>query len=96
MDASNVDVRRLLIEMIWQGRIDRCADLARHAALRRSDCDHHCRISAVRALLACDHDETVRECASAMLTDAASWPDEVVCHVAPDLCSRRSSQQKNW
>ena len=82
--SSNVDVRRLLIEMIWQGRIDRCADLARHAALD-ADCDHHCRISAVRALLACDHDETVRECASAMLTDAASWPDEVVCHVAPDL-----------
>ena len=91
--SSNVDVRRVLIEMIWQGRIVRCADLARHAALD-ADCDHHCRISAVRALLACDRDETVRECASAILTDAASWPDEVVCHLAPDLFPRIISAEE--
>ena len=82
--ASNVDVRHLLIDMIWQGRIERCADLARDAAFDAAY-DHHCRIAAVRALLACGLVNTVRECASAMLTDAASWPDEVVCHVAADL-----------
>ena len=82
--ASNVDIRHLLIDMIWQGRIDRCADLACDAAFNAA-CDHHSRITAVRALLACGRHDTVRECASAMLTDAASWPDEVVCHLAADL-----------
>ena len=91
--ASNVDVRHLLIEMIWQGRIERCADLARDAALDVAY-DHHCRIAAVRALLACDLDQTVKECASAMLTDAASWPDEVVCHLAADLFPRIISAEE--
>ena len=91
--ASNVDVRHLLIEMIWQGRIARCADLAHDAAFD-AECDHHCRITAVKALLACDLDETVRECASAMLTDAASWPDEVVCHVATYLFPRIISAEE--
>ena len=85
--ASNVDVRHLLIETIWQGRIERCTDLASDAAFDAA-CDHHCRIAAVRALLACELDETVSECASAMLADAASWPDEVVCHLAADLFPR--------
>ena len=91
--ASNVEVRHLLIEMIWQGRIERCTDLARDAAFDAA-CDNHCRIAAVRALLACDLDETVRPCASAMLTDAASWPDEVVCHVAADLFPRIISAEE--
>ena len=91
--ASNVDVRHLLIDMIWQGRIERCADLARDAAFD-SECDGHCRIAAVRALLACGLDDTVRECAAAMLTDAASWPDEVVCHVAADLFPRIISAEE--
>ena len=91
--AYNIDVRQLLIDMIWQGRIERCADLAREAAFD-STCDDHCRIAAVRALLACGLDETVRECAAAMLADAASWPDEVVCHVAADLFPRIISAQE--
>ena len=91
--ASNVDVLHLLIEMIWQGRIERCADLARDVAFDIA-CEHHCRIAAVRALLACDLNETVRECAGAMLTDAASWPDQVVCHVAADLFPRVISAEE--
>jgi len=91
--ASNVDVRHLLIDMIWQGRMERCADLARDTAFDPA-CDSHSRIAAVRALLACDLDETVRECATAMLTDAASWSDEVVCHLAADLFPRIISAEE--
>ena len=51
--ASNVDVRNLLMEMIWQGPIEGCADLARAAALDvivRPPLPHHVqsgRFSAV-------------------------------------------------
>ena len=82
--ASNVDIRHLLIKMIWQGRIIPCMDLARNAAFDAA-CDHHTRITAMKALLACGHQDVVRECASAMLTDFTSWPNEVVLSLVADL-----------
>lgn len=82
--SANFEVCEVLLELIRQGRMVACTDLARSAALDASGEDN-CRIAAVRALAACGQDETLRECVSAMLDDDGSWPNEVVCHVAVDL-----------
>ena len=91
--ASNVDVRNLLMEMIWHGPMAACVDLA-HAAALDVSCGHHCRITAMRALVACGGDGTVRQYADSMLADPVSWPDEVVCHVAADLFPRIISAEE--
>ena len=70
------DVRLLLLELIWQGGLGECADLAEGAA-RDVTLDRDSRIVAVRALVECDSDDT-RAIADSMLDDPASWPDQVV------------------
>ena len=84
---ANEDVRELLIEMIWQGPIEGCADLARSVALDTTLRPHH-RTIAVRALVACGWDDSVRELADAILAHPESWPDSVVHGVAADLFPR--------
>ena len=85
--VANADVRELLLQLIWQGRMESCADLAEAAAFDTSG-DSYGRIVAIRALVACGRDETLRKCASAMLAERDSWPDEVVCSVAAGLFPR--------
>jgi hypothetical protein len=80
----NTDVRELLLEMIWQGRIAACADLAQAAALDATSNDYH-RIAAVRALIACDRHEIARQIAESIIADQATWPDKVVHGLAADL-----------
>jgi hypothetical protein len=81
---TNADVRDLLIEMIWKGPVEECADLARAAALD-VDWTVRQRTVAVRALLACGHDTAAREIVTAILDDRPSWPDRIVYGVAADL-----------
>ena len=80
---TNDDVRKLLIEMIWQGSVDGCADLAHSVAVDPTENPYH-RIVAIRALVACCHDRA-REIADAILAQPESWPDRVVHGVAADL-----------
>ena len=82
--VANADVRELLLQLIWQGRMESCADLAEAGAFDTSG-DRYGRIVAIRALVACGRDETLRKCASAMLAERDSWPDEIVCSVAAGL-----------
>ena len=82
--ATNEEVRELLIEMIWQGAVESCADLAHEVAFKGSSTEHH-RIVAIRALVACNCAEDVADLASDMLEQSTSWPDRVVCGVAADL-----------
>ena len=84
---ANEDVRELLIEMIWQGRIEACADLARSVAFDTTLHPAH-RVIAVRALVACVGDDSVREIADTILDHPESWPDRVVHGVAADLFPR--------
>ena len=91
--SANVEVRELLLEMILHGPIERCADFACDAALDNA-CENRCRIVAVKALLACNLEDTVRECAIAMLANDASWPDEVVLCLAKDLFPRIVSAEE--
>ena len=81
---TNDDVRKLLIEMIWQGAIEDCADLARAVAFDVTKTPPH-RIAAIRALTACGCHDDAREIADAILAQPASWPDRVVRGVAADL-----------
>ena len=85
--ATNDEVRELLIEMIWQGAIKSCADLARAVAFAPSSTRRH-RVVAVRALVACKCDADVASLASDMLARPASWTDGVVHGVAADLFPR--------
>ena len=78
--STNDDVRELLIEMIWQGAVDDCADLAHAVALDASEPPYH-RIAAV----ACCRHDSAREIVDAILAQPESWPDRVVHGVAADL-----------
>ena len=85
--ATNDEVRGLLIEMIWQGEIESCADLAREVAFEGSSTRHH-RVVAIRALVACNCEDDVANLADNMLAQSANWPDEVLRGVAADLFPR--------
>ena len=82
--AENDDVRALLIEMIWLGPINSCADLAHAVAVDQTRGAYE-RITAVRALLACGRNSSVRKLAEQMLPTATSWPDRVVLGIAAEL-----------
>ncbi len=79
---TNDDVRQLLIELIWQGRIKECANLARAAALNTAWTDHQ-RITAIKALLECNEVITIKEIAADIITQPSSWPDRIVHHISP-------------
>ena len=81
---TNDDVRELLIEMIWQGAVEDCADLTRTVAFDATETPYH-RIAAIRAMIACGCHDDAREIADAILDQPASWPDRVVRGVAADL-----------
>lgn len=81
---TNTDVRELLIEMIWQGPIESCADLVETAARDMAWGEYH-RVAAIRALLACRRTEIARELADSMMTHPEFWPDKVMLGVAADL-----------
>ena len=85
--ATNDEVRELLLELIWQGAIERCADLARAVAFDPSSTPHH-RVIAVRALVVCKCNADIADLASDLLAQPASWADEVVHGVAADLFPR--------
>jgi len=81
---ENADVRELLIELIWQGRIDSCADLAHAAALDASWNDYH-RIVAIKALIECGKKEIARRLADDILGRSTTWSNKIVHGVAPDF-----------
>ena len=84
---ANTDVRELLLELIWQGAMKGCADIAFHAA-RDMDLPYHHRVLAIRALLACDRDQEVRSITNSLLSEASEWPGRVVSGLASDLFPR--------
>ena len=83
----NDEVHELLLEMIRLGPVNDCADLANTVARDLTRPLNH-RISAIRALIACDKEGTVRELADKMLIGPASWTDEIVHFLAAELFPR--------
>jgi hypothetical protein len=74
---TNPDVVELLLEMIWQGSIEGCTDIARAAVFDVDQLEQH-RMIAIRALVACDKVETLREISTSILAEPTKWPDLVI------------------
>lgn len=85
--ATNDEVRELLLEMIWQGAVAGCSDLARGVGFDGSSTANH-RVIAIRALVACNCDDDVANLTSNILAQPTIWPDEVVRGVAADIFPR--------
>lgn len=84
LGRSNDEVRTLLIETIRQGRIERCADLARAVAMDEAQREFH-RVDAIRALAACRRNVDLREIADDLMKRPQAWPGRVVHGAAPQL-----------
>ena len=85
---ANEEVRKLLIHLIRLGPVEACADLARGVAFDTAASDND-RIDAIRALLACGWNDSVRELGGAMLAEPTSWADRLVHFIAPDMFSSK-------
>ena len=83
-EASNPEVRDLLLEMMWQGGIEGCADIAA-AAAQDAKLTWYQRVTATRALLACNLVQAVREVVESVLSEPEKWPDRFVHVMAGDL-----------
>lgn len=81
---SNEDVRELLLELIWQGAIEGCVEIAEQGAYDIRLSEYH-RIISVRALLACNRVKSVRRVADSILQDPDIWSDRIVRGLASDL-----------
>jgi hypothetical protein len=81
---ANPDTRALLIRVIWQGRIAGCTDLARAAAFS-AEWSAYDRIVAIRALVACNEMEVLRDVVDDVMANGDCWPDRVVFSLAEDL-----------
>jgi len=81
---TNDDVRELLLELIWQGEIEGCADIAKSTANNAELPPQH-RIIAIRALMSCNQSATVRSIVESMLVDHDKWPDRVIHGAVLDL-----------
>ena len=81
---TNDDVRGLLLDMIWQGQMEGCADIARMVAFDTTG-NPYDRITAIRALTACGCDDSAREIADAMLDHPEFCPGKVVLRVVECL-----------
>jgi hypothetical protein len=81
---TNPDVTELLLEVIRQGPIESCADLAQEATLDTNLSAHH-RVTAIRALIACGRSVDTRKIAESLLWEPTKWPEPVVYGVADEL-----------
>ncbi len=81
---TNDEVRELLVALIRLGPVKDCGDLVYNAA-HDAGWDPDLRAMAIRALLACGCNASVREIATSMLDQPESWPDRIVYGVAKDL-----------
>jgi hypothetical protein len=78
---SSPDVKRLLLEIIWQGPIAACADIANVAALDVNQPDD-LRVTAITALVACGDLAVSRELSNSILYEPERWPDGIIPTVA--------------
>lgn len=84
---TNGDVRDLLLQLIWQGAIKDCGDIAECVANDVDDSDY-LRIVGVRALVACECRQALRAIADSILAEPEIWSARIVHGVAGDLFPR--------
>ena len=81
---ANEDVRELLLELIWQGAIEGCADIAASVANNFALPPYH-RVVGLRALIACNRVEMARAIADSILQKPDRWSNQIVHGLASDL-----------
>lgn len=81
---TSPDVSILLLEMIWQGPIEACADIARSAVFDSNLPESH-RMTALKALLACNKPDVLRDITDSILHEPDKWPHNMVQAAAHDL-----------
>lgn len=103
---NSPDVTELLLEIIWRGSIDECADIAHSAAFDAGQPDTQ-RVFAIRALVACGRIDALHELRDSILREPEKWPERVIHAVIKDLfpsaisvsqlmaLARRNHQPKN-
>ncbi|MCP5559553.1 MAG: hypothetical protein H7A55_17550 [Verrucomicrobiaceae bacterium] len=81
---ENAEVRNLLLSLIHKGSISECAPIAYQVALDASASAND-RVTAIRALIACEKDTEVRAISRAILSEPKEWPLNVVNGVVTEL-----------
>lgn len=82
--ADSPDAKDLLLEVIWQGRLSDCADLAESLALD-VDAASDQRAVAVEALRAIDASDALTRIAARMRSHLSEWPARARRQIAPYL-----------
>uniref|UniRef100_UPI0040574C7E hypothetical protein n=1 Tax=Candidatus Electrothrix sp. TaxID=2170559 RepID=UPI0040574C7E len=82
--SASEEVSNLLLEIIWQGAIEDCVDIAENVVwdMQRSE---HQRGLAVFGLVACNQSTTLRKIAESILTEQNQWPGRTVPQLAHQL-----------
>ncbi|HEX6903847.1 MAG TPA: hypothetical protein VF789_29320 [Thermoanaerobaculia bacterium] len=78
------DVRELLLDLVEQGPIVGCLDIARAVALDTGQPDN-LRTTAIRAVVACGRSEAMDQLKDSILHEPTKWPDHVIHEAADDL-----------
>jgi len=81
---QQADVGELLVELIWQGAIRSCSDLAFAKAMDESAPYDH-RVIAVRALVACGDSKAITAVAVDLVANTQRWPIKAVHILIADL-----------
>ena len=84
LGASNAEVRDLLLQLIWTGKIDTCVDFAESVATDPEESSYR-RIIAIRALVSCRRRTVVHRVWEDMINSPTSWPAKVIHGVVEDL-----------
>jgi len=92
-EQQNPEVRDVLVDMMWHGRLTDCADLAEATALDNEE-DEHIRTAAARALLACDHSEKVQHFVDDVLVHIDRWHGRSFYFLFPDMVPHFLSVEK--
>ncbi len=81
---TNQEIADFLLQVIWLGKIQACADIALQALMDES-LNSHARVVAGRALSACERTDLLRIAADDMLTNHAKYPDRVAHGIIDEL-----------
>jgi hypothetical protein len=83
-DISNDEISEFLLQLIWNGAIQECAEIAFEAAMNIKLDDYH-RILAVRALSACDRPDLMNSVVVHLLANQNHWPDRTIFGIIDDI-----------
>ena len=81
---ENPEVRELLLELIWKGRVSQCVSIANKVAISSVETVEH-RTIAIRALVSCSADTQIKTIAGRMLSKPDQWPSNLISSVLPEL-----------